>query len=242
MLWLRPAIGPALKIFSPSRQGMGPPPRLTSQESRCAKGVSVRGKRDQVSDEALAGRAAEGDAAAFRRLVERHYDRAFRVAFAVSGRREEAEDLAQEIWASMPRRLRSWRGEARFTTWLHAVALNAARDALRRRAVGARAVAVFADLQALERGAASDAADRLDWLTEALGGLGAELRETAALVLGEELSHAEAARALGVAESTVSWRMSEIRKKLRAQVAGAAASSPSPASGSLSGPAAGSEV
>jgi RNA polymerase sigma-70 factor (ECF subfamily) len=40
------------------------------------------------------------------------------------------------------------------------------------------------------------------------------LRETVALVVGEDMTHAEAARALGVAESTVSWRMHEARRKL----------------------------
>ena len=188
------------------------------------KGERVRGESDQESrqesDEALAGRSAEGDAAAFRRLIERHYDRVFRLCLGVTGDGAEAEDLTQEIWAGLPGKLRGWRGEARFSTWLHKVALNAARDALRRRAAASRAAATFADLDAMGREEQADAAARLAWLEEALRLLGAELRETAALVLGEELNHAQAAEILGVAESTVSWRMSEIRKKLRAEACG----------------------
>jgi len=46
--------------------------------------------------------------------------------------------------------------------------------------------------------------------------LAPELRETVALVLGEELSHAAAGVALGVSEGTVSWRMSKVREQLRA--------------------------
>lgn len=180
----------------------------------------MRGESEQDSDEALAGRAAQGDAAAFRRLIERHYDRVFRLCLGVTGDAAEAEDLTQEIWASLPKKLRSWRREGLFTTWLHRVTLNAARDALRRRAASRRATAAFADLDALNREEQVDAAARLAWLEEALTLLGAELRETAALVLGEDLSHAQAATILGVAESTVSWRMSEIRKKLRAEACG----------------------
>ena len=61
-------------------------------------------------------------------------------------------------------------------------------------------------------------AQRLSWLSEAITGLEPTLRETAVLVLAEALSHAEAASILNCAESTVSWRMHEIRKKLQAQV------------------------
>ena len=43
-----------------------------------------------------------------------------------------------------------------------------------------------------------------------------QLRETAALTLGDEMTHAEAAQVLGVSEGTISWRLSEIRKRLRA--------------------------
>ena len=45
--------------------------------------------------------------------------------------------------------------------------------------------------------------------------LGPDLRDTVALVLGEELTQAEAAKVLGVSEGTVAWRMSEVKKRLR---------------------------
>jgi len=52
------------------------------------------------------------------------------------------------------------------------------------------------------------------WIASALGQLDPLLRDTIVLVVGEDLTHAEAARALGVAESTVSWRMHEARRQL----------------------------
>jgi RNA polymerase sigma-70 factor (ECF subfamily) len=57
--------------------------------------------------------------------------------------------------------------------------------------------------------------DRLDWLTAAMGALPEDLRDTAALVL-DDLSHREAGEILGISEGTVSWRMSEVKKHLRA--------------------------
>jgi RNA polymerase sigma-70 factor (ECF subfamily) len=55
---------------------------------------------------------------------------------------------------------------------------------------------------------------RRTWIASALGQLDPLLRDTVVLVVGEDLTHAEAARALGVAESTVSWRMHEARRQL----------------------------
>ena len=49
--------------------------------------------------------------------------------------------------------------------------------------------------------------------------LSSELRDTVALVLGEELTQAEAAQVLGLSEGTVAWRMSEVKKRLRAMAA-----------------------
>ncbi len=60
-----------------------------------------------------------------------------------------------------------------------------------------------------------EAARKSAWLYRALGTLDPQLKETALLVISEELNHAEAAEVLGCAESTISWRMHEVRKSLK---------------------------
>lgn len=167
------------------------------------------------NDEQLASRAALGDGAAFRVLLQRHYDRVFRVVFSVLRNQAEAEDITQEIWAALPNKLRNWRGEAKVTSWLHRIALNAAKDSLRRSAARARTTAGYAEIESLTRGAAEDTQTRLTWLQSALETLSEDLRATAALTLGEEMNFAEAAEVLGIAEGTVAWRMSEVRKRLK---------------------------
>jgi RNA polymerase sigma-70 factor (ECF subfamily) len=62
-----------------------------------------------------------------------------------------------------------------------------------------------------------DADKRSRWLHAALQELEPGLRETVLLILGEELSHAEAAKILGCAESTVSWRVHMAKKALKAR-------------------------
>jgi RNA polymerase sigma-70 factor (ECF subfamily) len=170
---------------------------------------------DGTDDDELAALAAEGDRAAFARLVERHYARIFALAWRLLRNRAEAEDLAQDVCIALGRRIGQYRAEARFSTWLYQVVLNAARDRWRRDRTRAAATAVFAEADALARAGAAAEAGAAAWLRDAIAGLAPELRETAVLVLDEGLGHAEAARILGIAESTVSWRMMELRRRLR---------------------------
>lgn len=169
------------------------------------------------TDERLALSAANGDREAFGELLERHYGRILSVGQRLLGSRAEAEDLAQDVCVGLARKIRQFRGEARFATWLTRVALNAGRDALRRRATRGAAHRGFAEVDALRRGGDAARAGEVEWLRAALGGLKDDLRETAILVLDQELTHAEAGAVLGVSANTVSWRLHEIRKALRAQ-------------------------
>ncbi|MEM7422473.1 MAG: RNA polymerase sigma factor [Pseudomonadota bacterium] len=171
---------------------------------------------DQTEDHRLALDAAQGDRAAFERLVERHYDRIHGLAWRFTGGPPDSEDLAHDVCVSLGRRIRSYRGSARFTTWLYQVVLNAARDRMRHGKSRDSAARTFAEVDALRRDEIADERGRASWLRSVIGGLRDDLRETAVLVLDEGLSHAEAAEVLEVAEGTVSWRLSEVRKAVRA--------------------------
>lgn len=176
--------------------------------------------RMETGDEALAQAAGRGDRAAFATLVDRHYDRLYRLAWRLTGSATEAEDLAQEICLKLPRALRAYRAEAKFTTWLYRVALNAARDAGRRAATRAKAMAAYAAEPAeVSHAPAGGEEDLSVWLAAAMARLKPDLAETAALIVGEELTQAEAAEALGVPPGTVAWRMSEVKKALAAMAA-----------------------
>ena len=171
--------------------------------------------RMTTSDEALAQAAAGGDGEAFSALVTRHYDRVFRLAFRLTGARAEAEDLTQDICAALPAKMRAFKGEARFTTWLYRVTVNAAHDRRRRRATHAKAAESWGEVETARRAEAAETRDALDWLTEAMRALPDDLRDTLALVL-DDMTHAEAAQVLDVSEGTISWRISEAKKALRA--------------------------
>ncbi len=167
-------------------------------------------------DETLASAAADGDRTAFATLVHRHYDRVQGLAWRLTGSRTEAEDLAQDICAALPQKLRHWRGEAKFTTWLYRVVVNAAHDLRRRQATRSRAALGWGDWELARQDEIAIQAEAQDWLAQAMTQLSPELRDTVALVLGEEMTQAEAGQILGLSEGTIAWRMSEVKKRLRA--------------------------
>ena len=173
----------------------------------------------ETDDETLARAAAVGDRSVFGVLLARHYDRIFGLAWRLTGSRAEAQDLTQDICAALPAKLAQWRGEARFTTWLYRVTVNAAYDLRRRQATRAKASAGWGDWEIARQDEIAVQAEALDWLTTAMQRLSPELRDTVALVLGEELTQAQAAEVLGVSEGTVAWRMSDVKKRLRALAA-----------------------
>ena len=174
-------------------------------------------------DEPLALAAAGGDRAAFATLVHRHYARIHSLAWRLSGSKADAEDLTQEICASLPGRLRAFKGEARFTTWLYRVVVNANHDYRRRMAAYSKATGHWGEWELDRRAQAAQEEAQLHWLSEAMSALTPELRDTAALLLGEDLTQSEAAEILGLSEGTIAWRMSQIKKRLKAIAAKEAA-------------------
>jgi RNA polymerase sigma-70 factor (ECF subfamily) len=168
------------------------------------------------SDEDLARRTKDGDGAAFAALLERHYDRVYRLGFRLLGSRAEAEDLAQDVCAALPGKIGGYRGEARFTTWLYRVTVNAAEDRRRRSARQTRLAADWGTHEIDRQAGLAEDAEARTWLAEAMRSLPDELVTTLALLLDEGMTHAEAGQVLGVSEGTIHWRMAEVRKRLRA--------------------------
>jgi RNA polymerase sigma-70 factor, ECF subfamily len=173
---------------------------------------------DTTDDSTLAAAALQGDREAFRRLVERHYAMIYRVAYRYVGSAADAEDVAQDVCVTLATRLGKFGGRSRFSTWLVAIVINRCRDFLRRRRSSEALVEKYAALREAEDADRADTDKRTAWLAEALQSLEPSLRETVLLVVGEELSHREAARVLGCAESTVSWRMHMAKKHLSARM------------------------
>ena len=166
-----------------------------------------------ATDDDLVSLASQGNRTAFEALLRRHYDLMHRVAWRVTGSQTDAQDICQDVCCALVERIASFRGEAKFTTWLVGIVRNACHDHHRRHSTLTRLkghLAVLAGMAALP-----DGRDlfRRSWLASELARLSPLLRETVVLVVGEGMTHAEAATALGVSESTISGRMHEVRRQ-----------------------------
>ena len=117
-----------------------------------------------TGDTDLALAAAGGDRDAFGVLLSRHYDRLFGLCFRLTGRRDLAEDITQDICLALPAKLANFRAEARFTTWLYRIAVNATHDHRRRTATRAKAASGWGDWELNRRAEQAETAEALDWL------------------------------------------------------------------------------
>lgn len=84
----------------------------------------IRDEKSHRPDEELARLAADGDAAAFDEIYSRHRRFVYNVAVRMTGNQADAEDLTQESFVTVLRRVGSFRGDALFTTWLYRLVSN----------------------------------------------------------------------------------------------------------------------
>jgi RNA polymerase sigma-70 factor (ECF subfamily) len=158
-------------------------------------------------------RAQRGDRDAFSRLVEDHYAVMFRFACRYCGDRQDAEDVTQQACIKLARSIAQFRFESAFSTWLYRLVINCARDWHKSQRVVQRG-----ELDDIPVQGKQESTVMLQQVIGLVDQMGEGFRESVVLVLGVGLTHAEAAAILEVKESTVSWRLHEIRKRLNTQV------------------------
>jgi RNA polymerase sigma-70 factor, ECF subfamily len=94
-----------------------------------------KGEVKPLTDYALAQKAAGGDMEAFEALYERHSRRVYSLCLRMTQNASEAEDLAQEVFIQLFRKVGSFRGDSAFTTWLHRMTVNQVLMHFRKRSV-----------------------------------------------------------------------------------------------------------
>jgi RNA polymerase sigma-70 factor (ECF subfamily) len=170
----------------------------------------------------------QGDHAAFENLIRSYQNMIHSVTYRMTGSMADADDLSQETFIRAFQQLGSYRGEAKFSSWLCRVAMNACLNWRQREARRAEVHqqwagdALSADTQ--DDSAAQDEESRR--VQAALDRLPAKQRAAMILTVYEEMNHAEAARALGCSEATVSWRVFAARAKLKRWLKPASRGSP----------------
>ena len=163
----------------------------------------------------------DGDTEAFGILVDRYGNMVFQVVFRISGNREEAEDLSQEVFIRAFRQLGQFRGDAAFSSWLYRIAWNLSMDRLDKRKKEAWIeLDKLTDTHTLntairEPYQAMDMAERKRSLTLEIEKLDAPDRLLIELYYRDDKTVKEIAWIMGIGESNVKIRLHRIRKKLK---------------------------
>lgn len=163
--------------------------------------------------------ALAGAESAQRAIFDQFGDRVFRLAFRMTGDIGFAEDLTQDVFVRAFDRLHQFRREARFGTWLHAIAASVILNALRkRRTTVARELSIDEGraVASVPRGVEPDVRDGI---IRALGALPVEDRLLVVMHDVEGYGHEEIADALGISAGASRMRLSRVRGALRAALA-----------------------
>ncbi|HEX8146507.1 MAG TPA: RNA polymerase sigma factor [Pyrinomonadaceae bacterium] len=178
----------------------------------------------RASDFALAQRAARGDMEAFEELFRLHRRLVYGLCLRMTQDAAEAEDVTQEVFVLLFRKIGGFRGEASFTTWLHRLTVNQVLMRFRKNKARREDALEDEELQPHEsvRPASPKASQLIDRLT--LEGAIAKLPPgyRAAFILHdvEGYEHEEVARILGCAVGTSKSQLHKARTKLRKLLAG----------------------
>lgn len=174
------------------------------------------------------------DERAFNELVELYENRVFRLVFRMLGRREEAEDMAQEVFVQVFKAVSQFRGDSKLSTWVYRIAVNLCKNRLKylnRRHSGAEEeLEPIADRAALTMGTGVTTGDisRPDQMVEgyqlerivheAIAELDADFREVLILRDVEDLTYEELCEITGLPDGTVKSRLHRARAMLKTSV------------------------
>lgn len=187
-------------------------------------------EKKTASDQELLERCRAGDEEAFDDLVSRHQQRALHVAFQVLHNYEDAAEVAQDAFVRIYRSAGDFRGDCEFTTWLHQIVINLARNKHRwwkRRgrhaSVSLDEPVATVDGEAPKQMAANtDApdvqtvkAEFVELLGRRMDELPRKFREVLVLRNVEDLSYEQIARVLDCSVGTVKSRIARAREALR---------------------------
>ena len=172
-----------------------------------------------ATDYELAQMASAGDISAFELIYERHHRRVYSICLRMTQNAPEAEDLAQEVFIQLFRKIGSFRGESAFTTWLHRLTVNQVLMHFRKRGVrmeqttedGETPVQVVVGTENPQQ---MPVVDRIA-LDKAISQLPPGYRTVFILHDVEGHEHEEIARMLGCSVGTSKSQLHKARMKLR---------------------------
>lgn len=171
-----------------------------------------------MSEAQLIRQACNGDGSAIRMLYERYSPRVYAVVRRIAADDDLAQDYAQEAWIRAIRALPTFRGDARFSTWLHRIAVNAALQALRKADTRTRRQAPMPTAIPVDPGTRDSLLGQR--LEAAMDRLPDGMRQVLILHDVEGYTHEEIGDVLGVTSGTSKSQLSKARARMRQFLSG----------------------
>ncbi len=189
---------------------------LAQSGKRKAGTISVT---QPTTDYDLAQSSASGDMSAFEELYERHNRRVYSLCLRMTQNVAEAEDLAQEVFIQLYRKVGSFRGDSQFTTWLHRMTVNQVLMHFRKKGVRSEQTTEDGDVpvqivKGTEDPSRMPVIDRIA-LDKAIAALPPGYRTVFVLHDVEGHEHEEIAKILGCSVGTSKSQLHKARMKLR---------------------------
>jgi RNA polymerase sigma-70 factor (ECF subfamily) len=172
-----------------------------------------------VDEHELIVRVRAGDGAAERALYDAHVDRVFRLAYRLAGDDDLAREFTQDTFVRAFARLGSFRGEAKLSTWLHAIAVSVVLNGLRKVKRFRQRETALDDATGLAAGGREAEPDLKRRLARAIDELPEGYRTVFVMHDVEGYTHEEIGAALGVETGTSKAQLSRARAKLREALA-----------------------
>jgi RNA polymerase sigma-70 factor (ECF subfamily) len=166
-----------------------------------------------MTEAQLIRQACEGNGTAVRALYERYSPRVYAVVRRIAGDEDLAQDYAQEAWIRAIRALPSFRGDARFSTWLHRIAVNSALQAVRKAATRTKREGPMPEAIPVEPAGGDTLLG--DMLERAMDQLPDGMRQILILHDVEGYTHEEIGEVLGVTSGTSKSQLFKARAKMR---------------------------
>lgn len=171
----------------------------------------------ELSDDQIIERTLAGETDAFSLLVRRWERPIYGLSYRMLGKDEDARDVCQETFLAAFRNLRKFRGDARFSSWLYRIALNACHSKLRKQSSAPEHSIDYQDEDGRKYEIADTDAElmpdrlqrdqRADYVRKALQALPGEMRQVIIMKEYEDLTFAEIAEILEIPISTVKSRL-----------------------------------
>jgi len=182
----------------------------------------------EISDDQIIERTLAGDTDAFSLLVRRWERPIYGLSLRMLGRDEDARDVCQETFLAAFRNLRKFRGDAKFSSWLYRIALNACHSKLRKQGSAPERSIDHEDGDGRKFELADDGAEQMPdrmhrdqraaVVKKALQALPVEMRQVILMKEYEELTFAEISEILDIPVSTVKSRLYTGLQQMRARL------------------------